>query len=144
MVGAVRHDTDLLAEVAGVEPDAFSVHNPSVGGGYDIEVPGLVNAYEERFFRSIRYLSESNMRWRDGPPDVVLRREPDVPFQILVHPFSYVADLASDRDVLLEHLLVKCRELIAENSSGVTELEERPMDIDEVARYFAARRSVDE
>ena len=132
----VRKDAEVLGDLTGRPVTAFSFHNPSVVGGSTVAVTGLVNAYSATFFTDIAYLSESNMRWRDGPPDQVLRLGGVDQLQILVHPFSYVADLRSDRDVLLRFLTETCRDLIAENSTGVRSLEDDPLTLVALAHHL--------
>ena len=137
--GAVRRDCELLGRVLSRPVDVFSFHNPGLAEDFALDVPGLVNVYAPAFFAEVTYLSESNMGWRDGPPEDHLVDERAGAFQILVHPFSYVGDLTSDRDVLLTFLELKCHELLAYNQAGVASLEADPVGVDEVGAYLTGR-----
>ena len=112
----------------------FSFHNPAEKDTYDVAVPGLVNTYESRFVP--RYVSESNMRWRHGSPLEVLADGRDPVVQILVHPFSYRADLSSDRDVLLWFLRDKVTELLDLNVGQNRVLQEEGLALEDVSAFL--------
>jgi hypothetical protein len=129
----VRRDADLLAAAVGVPVEAFSFHNPSLRGDHRIEVHGLVNAYAPAFTERARYVSESGMRWRTLPPDALFASEGADAYQVLIHPFSYAADLRSNRDVLLHFLRRKVAELKQLNESENHELSRHPVPMEAVA-----------
>lgn len=132
----IRADVRLLEEALGAPVRVFSFHNPTEGDGFRIEVPGLANAYADRFFGNAYYLSESNMRWPQGlPVDVLAAREHPV-VQILVHPLSYRADFRSDRDVLLWFLRDTVRRLMAVNVDQNRTLREENVSMADVATYL--------
>jgi hypothetical protein len=143
---AVAADAEVVAQVAGRPVGVFSFHNPQVLGRHpalvgqpDVAVEGLVNAYGPPFFGPIRYLSESNMRWREGPPEEVLARGGPVPYQILVHPYSYVDDLRDDRQLLLHFVAERVGELLAVGQADQATLGSDPIDRAEVGRYLQER-----
>lgn len=134
LAGCIQADARLLEQATGDRTRVFSFHNPAGKVDYDIEVPGLVNTYESRF--TARYLSESNMRWTHGAPIEVLADGRDPIIQILVHPFSYRADLSSDRDVLLWFLRDKVSELLNLNVTQNRVLQEEGLALGEVAAFL--------
>lgn len=132
----VREDAALLELALGEQVRVFSFHNPAVREQYTIEVPGLVNAYADRFFADACYLSESNMRWPSGSPIDVLASGEDSVVQILVHPLSYSADLRSDRDVLLWFLREKITELLELNVGENRILQKQGLGVGDVAAFL--------
>lgn len=67
----------------------LSWHNP--GSEYMTkEIPGAVNAYEERYFSPQTYRSDSNQHWRSGCPHEELRASAFPWLQVLVHPEIWV------------------------------------------------------
>lgn len=115
----IRRDAALLEDALGAPVRAFSFHNPTEMGPYTIDVPGLVNAYADRFFADARYMSESNMRWGHGSPETVLATGEYPVVQILVHPLSYREDFRSDRDVLMWFLRDKVAQLLELNAAQI-------------------------
>jgi hypothetical protein len=111
----------------------FSFHNPSEQREFRVEVSGLVNAYADRFFRDVCYLSESNMGWRHGSPVEVLAERRHRIVQVLVHPLSYRADFKSDRDVLLWFLRDTVRRLLSLNVGQNRVLREQGVSLADVA-----------
>ena len=130
----IEGDAQLLEQALRAPVRVFSFHNPAGKGDYAADVPGLVNTYEDRFVA--RYLSESNMRWRHGSPVEVLREARDPVIQILVHPFSYRADLLSDRDVLLWFLRDKVKELLDLNVAQNRVLQEKGLALEDVGLFL--------
>ena len=66
-----------------------SWHNPRPEFTSD-EIPGVANAYGERYFSPETYRSDSNQRWRSGCPHEELRAGAFPWLQILVHPAIWV------------------------------------------------------
>ena len=82
----VQRDFDLLDIVF---PGAFrrlvSFHNPP----HDVlrqEFRGFYSTYQPKFFGEVKYLSESNRVWRDGPPEDWLDPVRHPRLSILLHP----------------------------------------------------------
>lgn len=132
----VMADARLLESVIGTPVRAFSFHNPGETGGFTVEVPGMANAYAERFFAPGRYLSESNMRWAYGSPVDLLASEQHPVVQILVHPLSYRADFRSDRDVLLWFLRDVSERLLEVNVAENRVLREQGLTLADLAAYL--------
>jgi hypothetical protein len=67
----------------------MSWHNPD-SEYMTQEVPGAVNAYEDRYFSPQTYRSDSNQHWRTGCPHEELRAGAFPWLQVLVHPAIWV------------------------------------------------------
>jgi hypothetical protein len=132
----IRGDAELLAHAVEAPVRTFSFHNPGESGAFRIEVPGLINAYADRFFADARYLSESNMRWRHGSPVEVLASQEHRVIQILVHPLSYRDAFESDRDVLLWFIRDVTRRLLDVNVRQNRTLREQGVSLSDVAAYL--------
>jgi hypothetical protein len=139
LVSCVQRDARLLECALSAPVRVFSFHNPGDNRGFTVDVPGLVNAYAPRFFADACYLSESNMRWRDGSPIGALASGEHPVVQILVHPLSYREAFQSDRDVLLWFIRDVTRTLLATNVRQNRVLREQGVSLAEVAAYLLER-----
>ncbi len=140
LASCIREDARLLEHAVGAPVLVFSFHNPAGKHRVDVEVPGLVNTYADRFFADACYLSESNMRWSRGSPVDVLASGEHRVVQILVHPLSYRANFQTDRDVLLWFLRDKVRDLLDLNVRQNRVLREDRVSIVDVAAFLAEER----
>lgn len=107
---ALRHykrDLALLGEIAGVEICAIARHDPGafaanekLMGAIRKSVP--VDAYADRFFKKIKYVSDSNCRWRSGCfcTHVDARRD----LQVLIHPLYWVNEAKKWQDKIRQSL----------------------------------------
>ncbi len=136
LASCIRADAALLEVLVGEPVRVFSFHNPTERERSTIEVPGLVNAYADRFFSNACYLSESNMRWPAGTPVDVLASGEHRVVQILVHPLTYRADLRSDRDVLLWFLREKVHDLLDLNLGQNRVLREQGLSVADIAAFL--------
>jgi hypothetical protein len=135
LASCIRADAGLLELALGAPVRVFSFHNPTEADHVHVAVPGMFNAYSDRFFADARYLSESNMQWRDPPADVLAASEHRA-VQILVHPLSYRDDFSSDRDVLLWFIADTARRLLALNVGQNRVLREQSLSLADVAEYL--------
>lgn len=85
---AVDTEARTLATVIGRQVRAISLHRPSQRMlDADFRLPHYVNAYQGRFFKEYKYLSDSARRWREGcvcthVPGGTIQR-----LHLVVHPF---------------------------------------------------------
>ena len=132
----ITRDAQLLADVLERPVDVFAFHNPPESVDYTLAVPGLTNAYSPVHFSPEAYLSESNMRWRSDPVQLLLsgrqRR-----LQILVHPLSYAGELKTDHDVLLYFLKMKLLDLLRYNQGQNRTLWNAPLSLAEALEKMA-------
>jgi len=85
-----------------------SFHRPS-GRVFGMKLFSLVNTYEDRFFRDIKYISDSRGQWREGCPCNVLSSGEYTSVQLLIHPVWWITQLNLER---AWDLLVKSRDKI--------------------------------
>ncbi len=135
----ISADAGLMANVTGLKIQLFSFHNPAGRSEFQVEVPGLINVYAARYFKEMKYLSESNFRWREGCPCELFRAGRYEVLQLLIHPMSYCDDLKTDRDALLYFLYRKLVELREVNGTQNLSLREHPVDLKDIADYVKAR-----
>lgn len=135
----IRADAAFMAQAVGLPIRLFSFHNPAGRDEFQVEVPGLINSYGARFFGGIRYLSESNFRWREGCPCEIFCSGRYPAMQILIHPMSYCDRLRTDRDALLYFLYRKLLELSEANQAQNLTLRQHPVRLDEIAAYLGSR-----
>ena len=85
----IQKEADILADICGFPIRSFSMHRPNrLTLEKSLEIPGLVNAYGEKFFREFKYLSDSRKRWREPVEDIIgsgLHNR----LHILTHAFWY-------------------------------------------------------
>jgi hypothetical protein len=135
----IRTDAALMAQAVGLPVRLFSFHNPAGRDEFQVDVPGLINSYAPRFFGDIKYLSESNFRWREGCPCEIFRSGRYPVMQILIHPMTYCDLLRTDRDALLYFLYRKLLELSQANQAQNLTLRQHPVGPEEIAEYLQAR-----
>jgi len=132
----IRSDAAVLSQQIGRPVQHFSLHNPAEKDNFELDVQGLINTYSAPYFKNIKYLSESNFRWREGCPCAVFRTGKYETMQILVHPMSYAANLSSDRDALLYFLHQKIQSLSRVNQEQNRTLREHAISMAEIAEYL--------
>jgi len=95
----VHNEVELLASYLNTEIKTIARHN-SFGIKIDVDKQeGLNNAYDPKFFREIKYISDSSQYWREG----CMCRHVGVAdrMQILVHPEWWGQDTVSPEEILL-------------------------------------------
>ncbi len=93
----------------------ISFHRPPQGILNNLTIPGFINTYEDRFFKTIRYFSDSKRRdfYEELNDSIRLDRETNI--QLLIHPYwwdfehlnieSLFSRLVSSKRRSLEHAL---------------------------------------
>ncbi|MGQ0732045.1 MAG: hypothetical protein ACT4QD_00140 [Acidobacteriota bacterium] len=92
---AIVRQARFLAATLGVEVRSVAQHNPSVTPTR-VRVPGLIDAYDDRFVKEIAYLSDSRRLF--GTPDVFRFFEEHERSQLLIHPLWWHAGSLSRRE----------------------------------------------
>jgi len=85
---SILKEADILENLLGVRPKAFSFHNPT---DFHMECEedfygGLLNCYSKRFKTEVSYCSDSNGYWRFQNLHDVLSQAADSSLQVLTHP----------------------------------------------------------
>jgi hypothetical protein len=83
MAQAIARQAEFLAGTLNVPVTSVAQHNPSVTATR-VRVPGYSDAYDDRYFKQIAYLSDSRRLF--GTPDVYRFFEEHNRCQLLIHP----------------------------------------------------------
>jgi len=78
----------FLESIVGVDVKSVSVHNPTAHGLYP-KFPGVINAYDSRWFDPGRYVSDSLRRWKRDPFALVSQATDLGRVQVLCHPIHF-------------------------------------------------------
>ena len=85
----VQEEAARLSCLAGVEIRSMSMHRPSQALlAADLTIPGIVNTYSDFYFRQFKYISDSDLFWREDPQTVITSSEVER-LQLLTHPIWY-------------------------------------------------------
>ena len=80
----LKAEIGILEQFAQTKILSYSQHDPSVDGYSSIEMPGYIDAYALTKAHSIKYLSDSVQRWREGCFCQHLGKHKQM--QVLIHP----------------------------------------------------------
>lgn len=85
----ILKEADILSAAIGKTVDKVSYHRPSQKIlAANIEIPGMVNSYSQKYFKDYKYLSDSRRRWREPVLDIIESEAYDR-LHILTHAFWY-------------------------------------------------------
>jgi hypothetical protein len=99
----VQNEADLLARYLNTRVETIAKHRPATNKK-DIEKPGNLNdAYDSRFFKEIKYISDSGQYWREGC--MCHHVGVDDRMQILVHPEWW-----GEKTLAPDHILTSIRD----------------------------------
>lgn len=79
----------------------------------DLKINGIINSYSKEFFHEWKYLSDSEMRWREDIFSIIKSREYNK-LHILTHPFWY-SEVAEDKYRKVMHFLKEKKRSTFEN-----------------------------
>ncbi len=97
----VQNEADLLASYLNTKIEIIAKHRPATNKK-DIEMPnGLSSAYDPRFSKEIKYISDSGQYWREGC--MCHHVGVDNRMQILVHP-EWWGEKTLQPDHILAHI----------------------------------------
>jgi len=103
-------DRKVLEALLGVPVTSFSYHNPTdVVLAYKDDMAGMINAYHPRFFNDegVRYISDSNGRWRDRNLREVLSDESITKLQVNIHDTWWTEDRVPQVDKITNAFLAE-------------------------------------
>lgn len=87
----VNDEIDILEKNFNIKINVVSFHQPSqkiIDNEIKIK---QINTYDKEFFKDIKYLSDSNMIFKEDPIDVI-KSEKYLKIQLLIHPIWWVAN----------------------------------------------------
>lgn len=110
----VAQDFSLIETVfgLGVFQRVVSFHNPPAAV-LRKSFPTFYSTYSEKFFGEIKYLSDSNRVWREGPPEDWLREKTKRKFSILLHPLIWAESGRTMPEAVASFCRARQKELIA-------------------------------
>lgn len=92
----MRLQISLLEILSGSKVQSMAMHQPGLNGDDPFrEAGGLLNAYDDRFFRAMPYISDSCRAWRDSAWRLLESGELPARFQLALHPINWSEE---DRD----------------------------------------------
>ena len=88
-IEAIKHELKILSIILDEDINVVSMHRPSKKFlEMNLEIPGVINSYQKKFFSEIKYISDSRMYWREDV-DRIVENEEYSKLHILTHPFCY-------------------------------------------------------
>lgn len=98
----VYFEAKIISELLGESINVVSMHRPSqLVLASDVEFDGLINSYSSKFFKRMKYISDSRMYWRENVMNIIYNTQHDK-IHILTHPFWY-----SETNELIQEKLVR-------------------------------------
>lgn len=100
----VYYEAEILGRALNTQINVVSMHRPSKFTlEASIELDGLINSYSHKYFKDMKYISDSRMYWREDPMTTVLNNQNNK-IHILTHPFWYSDKVESVQDKLSKFL----------------------------------------
>ena len=106
-VKGLAYELDVFAMLFGVNPKVISIHRPNDDFLNGMSL-GVGHTYEERFFRKLKYISDSGGRFKYGHPletDAFANKES---IHLLLHPIWWVTDQEKSIDKLKANYAIRC------------------------------------
>ncbi len=86
----MRLQVSLLEVLSGSEVQSMAMHQPGLNGKDTFpQTGGLLDAYDDRFFRQMPYISDSCRAWRDSAWSILESEELPGQFQLALHPVNW-------------------------------------------------------
>jgi len=124
-------EISIMEEFAQTRISSYSQHDPSVDGYSPVEIPGYTDAYALTKTHSIKYLSDSVQRWREGCFCQHLGKHKQM--QVLVHP-----EIWSETGMSAEKIYLQMR------SSTIKGVEAKYAWLKRLHKYYLANRPIPE
>ena len=103
----VIRELRILQDIVGAPVNALSWHMPDprfVGTRLDfLEKLGIINSYDPEYIGEYKYISDSNMNWRDDPY-AYMNTAVFPKLQILTHPVWYSETAMPKEDIIRSHI----------------------------------------
>ena len=89
----VRLQISVLEALSATAVRSIAMHQPGLNGDDPLrETSGFLNAYDDRFFRQMRYISDSCRAWRDSAWRLLNSGPLPARFQLALHPINWSND----------------------------------------------------
>lgn len=97
----LKQEIQVFHQHFGARVDIISLHRPNdFFLKYDTPILGIEHTYQTRYFRDMKYFSDSTGVWRFGHPFQSPEFLEKQPLHILTHPIWWMVDGASNHDKL--------------------------------------------
>jgi len=91
----VELEATIIGNLLNIDVKVVSMHRPSILVlDNDIQFDHLINTYSSKYFKKMKYLSDSRLSWREDPI-ATIESGRYKKLQILTHPFSYTTEYKS-------------------------------------------------
>lgn len=101
ITNAIQNEAHILEGALDVPICSVSMHRPSKEIlQANLQIPGMINSYSDKYFKSYKYLSDSRRRWREPVENIIKSQQYDK-LHILTHAFWY-----NDEEITLRNSLV--------------------------------------
>lgn len=96
-----ERETDIFEKIFSEKVDIISLHRPSEFFlNYDRPINDTAHTYQDRYFKEIKYISDSQGTFRFGHPHDSVAFNQNNTIHLLVHPIWWTSEAASNIDVL--------------------------------------------
>lgn len=116
VISEISREISILESEFKTQVTSFSLHQPTqaeIQAKYTL--PGIINTYHPDELSAFKYISDSNMNWREGHPAAMIAAKTHLNLQILTHPMWWTKDTLSldekwqriwsqNHDVYREHI----------------------------------------
>lgn len=100
----IYNEKEMLERALRTQIRVVSMHRPSQFTlDSSIELDGIINSYSSKYFKEMKYISDSRMNWRENPKAVVSNNQHNK-IHILTHPFWYSDNLENVQSKLKKFL----------------------------------------
>lgn len=87
----IENELNIISDLLNYQVNVISMHRPSdLVLENDIQFKNIINSYSFKFFKSMKYISDSRMNWREDPIEII-KSDNYQKLHILTHPFWYSA-----------------------------------------------------
>ncbi len=100
----IYNEKEILERALRTQISVVSMHRPSQFTlDSSIELDELINSYSPKYFKEMKYISDSRMNWSEDPKEVISKNQYNK-IHILTHPFWYNSK-SEDTKEKLTHLI---------------------------------------
>lgn len=125
VVQAIKNECKIMETIldGDVPIRSVSMHIPSKRSlDSDLKIEGIVNSYSKKYFEQWKYVSDSNMQWRE---DIfAIMREGYNRIHILTHPIWYETEIKTKNEKVNKFIKEKEWEVFQETKIIIPDLEE--------------------
>ena len=99
IVEQIYNEIGILGKITGSKVNAVSFHQPIMNEVQNISLENIINTYDIELNKKFFYLSDSNMRWKDKPAEVIFKEKNYDKVQLLIHPIWWNEDQSDTQEI---------------------------------------------